>query len=106
MGHPTGADLNSVIARWFVFASVGMGCSNANFSAQLSSTPKLYGEVAQTTRKNNKKGNESESNENFVSCLGALKIIKHGWETEAIPKLVNKNRQKLGFFAKFFENKS
>ena len=41
---------------------------------------------------------------NFAPCLGALKIIKDGWETEAIPELVDKNSQKLGFFAKFFQN--
>jgi cell division protein FtsA len=55
--------------------------------------------------KNNKKEGERESKGNLVSCLGALKIIKHGWETEAIPELVNKNSQKLRYFAKFFGNK-
>ena len=36
---------------------------------------------------------KSEFDENFVSCLGALKIIKDGWETAAIPELINKNIQ-------------
>ena len=40
--------------------------------------------------------------ENFTSCLGALKIIKDGWETEAIPELREKNTGKIGFFAKIF----
>ena len=40
--------------------------------------------------------------QNFLGCLGALKIIKDGWETEAIPEFLNKNVQKLGFLAKFF----
>jgi len=39
---------------------------------------------------------------NFVSSLGALKIIKDGWETEAIPEIVEKNIKKIGFFAKIF----
>jgi cell division protein FtsA len=39
---------------------------------------------------------------NFVSCLGALKIIKDGWETEAIPEMESKNIEKIGFFAKIF----
>jgi len=39
---------------------------------------------------------------NFVSCLGALKIIKDGWETEALPKIREKNIEKIGFFAKIF----
>ena len=43
--------------------------------------------------------------ESFSVCLGAIKIIKDGWETEAIPETVQKNRQKLGFFAKFFGNR-
>ena len=39
---------------------------------------------------------------NFASCLGALKIIKDGWETEAIPKISGKNIEKISFFAKIF----
>jgi len=38
--------------------------------------------------------------ENFASCLGALEIIKDGWETEAIPEAVNQNIEKISFFAK------
>ena len=45
---------------------------------------------------------EEKSYINFLGCLGALKIIKDGWETEAIAEFSNKNAQKLGFFAKFF----
>jgi cell division protein FtsA len=55
--------------------------------------------------KNLSKNNGTENNEferNFMSCLGAIKIIKDGWETEAIPEIKNKNAQKLGFFAKIF----
>lgn len=39
---------------------------------------------------------------NFASCLGALKIIKDGWETEAIPKISDSNIKKIGFFDKIF----
>ena len=38
----------------------------------------------------------------FASCFGALKIIKDGWETEAIPKIKEKNIGKIGFFSKIF----
>ena len=41
---------------------------------------------------------------NFISSLGALKIIKEGWETEAIPKPVNKNVEKTGLLSKIFGN--
>ena len=51
--------------------------------------------------KNPKKKREIES---FVSCLGALKLIKNGWETEAIAQPSNAHDQKKGFFAKIFGN--
>jgi len=34
--------------------------------------------------------------------LGAIKIIKDGWETEAIPEIIGKNTEKVGFFSKVF----
>ena len=57
---------------------------------------------------NVKRVNENSTKDvekNFVSCLGALKIIKDGWETEAIPELINENSQKINFFAKIFGNR-
>ena len=45
---------------------------------------------------------EKDLEKNFSSCLGALKIIKDGWETEAIPEMGKKNIEKIGFFAKVF----
>ena len=39
---------------------------------------------------------------NFSSCLGGIKIIKDGWETEAIPVMGKKSDEKKGFFAKLF----
>jgi len=53
---------------------------------------------------NGKLKNESKKNfnESFDSCLGAYKIIREGWETEAIPESVNKKGKKMGFFAKIF----
>ena len=38
----------------------------------------------------------------FVPCLGAIKIIKDGWETEAIPEIGDKTVEKAGLFAKIF----
>ena len=49
---------------------------------------------------NNKDYDDLEKN--FASCFGALKIIKDGWETEAIPKIKEKNIGKIGFFSKIF----
>ena len=46
--------------------------------------------------------NSTEINQTFESCLGAFKIIKYGWETEAIPENVDKSVEKIGFFAKVF----
>ena len=43
-----------------------------------------------------------EIDKNFAACLGCAKIIKDGWETEAIPKKSNEFGEKSGFFAKIF----
>ena len=38
----------------------------------------------------------------FSACLGGIKIIKEGWETEAIPETKVKSINKMGFLRKFF----
>ena len=43
--------------------------------------------------------------ETFNSCLGALKIINEGWETEAIPATVDNNVEKISFFSKIFKKR-
>ena len=50
----------------------------------------------------NKNEKENYLDKNFASCLGALRIIKDGWETEAIPEKVDKNAKKISFFEKIF----
>ena len=57
-------------------------------------------------KKLSKNNSEVKYDGNFFSCLGALKIIKDGWETEAIPEPVDKNNKKISFFAKIFGNAS
>ena len=49
--------------------------------------------------------NDNDFEKNFASSLGALKIIKDGWETEAVPEIREKNIEKIGFFAKIFGNR-
>jgi len=51
--------------------------------------------------------NKSSANidETFNSCLGALKIINEGWETEAIPATVDSNVEKISFFSKIFKKR-
>ena len=46
---------------------------------------------------------EKDLEKNFASCLGALRIIKDGWETEAIPEIVGKNAKKISFLTKIFK---
>ena len=46
--------------------------------------------------------NKNDMMEQFSSCLGALKLIKNGWETEAIPEKVGSYSQNKGFFSKIF----
>ena len=43
--------------------------------------------------------------ENFSSCLGAMKIITDGWETEAIPEPINTHGQKTGLLSRIFGNR-
>ncbi len=45
-----------------------------------------------------------EIDKNFAACLGCAKIIKDGWETEAIPVIKEKNLEKMGFFKRIFTN--
>jgi hypothetical protein len=42
--------------------------------------------------------------DSFNSCLGALKIINDGWETEAIPATVDNSVEKISFFSKIFKS--
>jgi len=52
-----------------------------------------------------KKQNKIINQDDFSSCFGALKIIKDGWETEAIPQPSSEQNKKLNFFAKIFRLK-
>ena len=45
---------------------------------------------------------DKDLEKNLVSCFGAIKIIKDGWETEAIPVIGDKTTEKMGFFDKIF----
>jgi len=80
---------------------VGGGSNLYNLEKFCSS---FFGSDVKKINKNNKKVSEDELDENFTSCLGALKIIKEGWETEALPKPVYKYGQKTSFFSKIFGN--
>jgi len=43
--------------------------------------------------------------EDFQACMGAIKIIKDGWETEAIPKKTDELVKKSGILGKIFRNR-
>ena len=59
-------------------------------------------DIKKSKKNNMNKDKDTDLETNFVSCLGALKIIKDGWETEAIPKMSDRNIEKIGFFSKIF----
>ena len=62
---------------------------------------KFFGpRIKKLSDNNNEK--ETGLEKNFASCLGALRIIKDGWETEAIPETVDKNAKNISFLAKIF----
>ncbi len=64
---------------------------------------KFFGpRIKKLSDNNNEK--ETDLEKNFASCLGALRIIKDGWETEAIPETVDKNAKKISFLAKIFRS--
>lgn len=57
--------------------------------------PNFFGLNATVRRKDNLE-------KNFSACLGGIRIIKEGWETEAIPEIKVKSIEKMGFLRKFF----
>ena len=62
---------------------------------------KFFGpRIKKLSDNNNEK--ETDLEKNFASCLGALRIIKDGWETEAISETVDKNAKNISFLAKIF----
>ena len=96
-----GTELNSTLKiNLFI---VGGGSNLYNLEKYCSN---FFGSSVKKIGKNNTRENKSEFDENFASCLGALSIIKDGWETEAIPELEDKHGQKISLFAKIFGNKS
>lgn len=95
----TGTVLNSILGINFFIA--GGGSNLFNLEKYCSN---FFGLKVKKLDKNNKKENETQYDENFASCLGALRIIRDGWETEAIPELINTNSSKMGLFGKIFRN--
>ena len=82
----------------FNFLLVGEGAKLSNLGIYTANFFSLN--VNKIDLFNNKDHDDLEKN--FASCFGALKIIKDGWETEAIPKIKEKNIGKIGFFSKIF----
>ena len=63
----------------------------------------FFGTNIKKIKENNSNNNITmDLEKNFLACLGALKIVKDGWETEAIPETDGKNIEKIGFFDKIF----
>jgi cell division protein FtsA len=89
-------NLNSGIG----FLLVGGGSQLLNIEKHCE---KFFGQSIKKIGENNNE-KEKDLEKNFASCLGALKIIKDGWETEAIPETVDKNAKKISFFAKIFKS--
>jgi len=45
---------------------------------------------------------KNDLDKSFSACQGGIKIIKEGWETEAIPEIKIKSIKKVGFLRKIF----
>ena len=78
---------------------VGGGSNLINLEQYCSNFFKIH--VNKLDEKNKLKNNK-RIYDNFSSCLGAMKIITDGWETEAIPEPINKYGQKTSFFSRIF----
>ena len=92
-----GFNLNSGIC----FLLAGGGANLFNIEKYCTN---FFGSNVKKTKENNsEKDNDLEKN--FSSCLGALKIIKDGWETEAIPEIAGKNIKKMSFLEKIFRTR-
>ena len=92
--------LNSILGINFFI--VGGGSNLINLEKYCSNFFKLH--VNKLDKKNTEQDNK-RLYENFSSCLGAMKIITDGWETEAIPELINKHGQKTGLLSRIFGNR-
>ena len=79
---------------------VGEGSSLFNLGKYCTN---FFGQNVKTIDNNNVEKDEYLE-KNFIPSLGALKIIKDGWETEAIPEISGKNIEKIGLFEKIFGN--
>jgi cell division protein FtsA len=89
-----GFNLNSGIS----FLLVGGGSHLHNIDTYCAN---CFGSGVRKIKENNNQ-KDKDFEKNFTSCLGALRIIKDGWETEAIPEIVSKNIKKIGFLSKIF----
>jgi len=92
-----GFNLNSGIG----FLLVGGGSYLFNIEKYCE---KFFGQRIKKIGENNNE-KEKDLEKNFASCLGALKIIKDGWETEAIPEITGKNIKKMSFLEKIFRTR-
>jgi len=86
----------SLGSKIFIF---GVGSNLLNMDQYSSS---FFGSKVERLIKHQKIKNKNDMMEQFSSCLGALKLIKNGWETEAIPEKVGSYSQNKGFFSKIF----
>ena len=91
--------LNSNIGVFFFL--VGGGAKLINLNNYCSD---FFNLEVKTFKKDSEK-NTQKIDDNFNSCLGALKIINDGWETEAIPTAVDDNVDKVSFFSKIFKSR-
>ena len=85
--------------------NLGVGLSLAGEVENLSNIEKYFSTYFKNNIKHIDQVGDNKNQylkKNFTASLGIAKVIKDGWETEAIPKKTNKSMRKTGFFAKIF----
>ena len=81
------------------FFITGGGSNLMNISSYCSNFFLL---TVEKIKKNKTMNSRDVSDENFSSCFGAIKLIKDGCETEAIPETSGKYSDKRSFLDRLF----
>ncbi len=104
-------EICQIIKKQMIFTGfnkkIGVNINLVGGGSNLVNIDRYFSNFFETNVKKIQKDKTNSKNleENFIPCLGAIKLIEDGWETEAIPENVGKDTQKRGFFAKIFGNK-
>ena len=88
---------NSIFEKRIFIVGGGSNIKNIKYYCN-----EIFSSNLNKVEKNDETIDNEKINDDLKACLGALKIIVDGWETEAIPEVAHNYDQKIGFLARFF----